>query len=499
MLSWPDLLASALVGTDRRPPAGLTGDDPARGLLDAAAALAVARRAGFRPVAGVPAPTTAPEDPARTAGDAAADRLTRLLESTIFDPDTRAELLVEWLVTAASRDIRVPGELLPMLIELARRRRELGPLVVAAGGARAGWLAAQHPDWRYLTGEPDDAGAADSSRWELGSTGQRAGYLAAFRRADPDAARELLAAGWADETPEDRATLLAALATGLSLADQELLEIALDDRRREVRGVALDLLGRLPGSAYQERMIARARGCLRRERGGITVVPPMRCDREMRRDGISPRPPVGVGERAWWLEEILARTPLSVWGDDGDAPARFLALRVADGWRGVVLRGLARATSVTRDPAWAGALVDALIAAPGARERPDDMLLVESLYAALPPGDLVRRAVEALRRGGTRRNAPGVDHLLELCPRPWPQPLVDAVFAALDQYARRSVPSWRVTELCQLAGVRLPAAAVDRVVTFAGSVAAVDGPMRRAAESLTDVLRFRYDMLEELR
>jgi len=288
-------------------------------------------------------------------------------------------------------------------------------------GASVGmWLAAQHPDWRYLTGEPDDAGAADPSRWELGTTGQRAGYLAAFRRADPDAARELLAAGWAEETPEDRATLLAVLATGLSLADQELLEIALDDRRREVRGVALDLLGRLPGSAYQERMIARALRCLRRERGGVTVVPPTRCDREMRHDGISPRPPAGVGERAWWLEEILARTPLSVWGDD---PARFLALRVADGWRGVVLRGLARATSVARDPAWAGALVDALIAAPGARERPDDMLLVESLYAALPPGDLVRRAVEALRRGGTRRNAPGVDHLLELCPRPWPPAL----------------------------------------------------------------------------
>jgi hypothetical protein len=520
MLSWPDLLASALVGTDRRPPTGVAGGDPATGLLDAAAALAIARRAGQQPVTGVPAPAPAPADPAPTAGAAAAERLTRLLETTIFDADTRGELLVEWLRTAADQGRRVPGELLPTLIELARRRRELRSLVVAAGGARVGWLAAQHPDWRYLTGEPD-AQLADHNRWELGTIGQRVEHLGVARRADPAAARELLAAGWAGETPDDRAALLAVLAIGLSIDDEELLEAALDDRRREVRGVALDLLGRLPGSAYQARMISRARACVRPAGGALAVTPPQHCDRDMQRDGISPRAPAGVGERAWWLEEVLARTPLATWGTD---PAGFLALRVADGWREVVLRGLARAASVSRDPAWAGALVDALLAAPGARERPDDMLLVESLYPALPPDELVSRAIEALRidpprRGGRRRDAPGVDHLLELCPRPWPEPLVEAVFAALHEYAGRSVPSWRVAELCQLAAVRLPVTATDRAAAFADAVTASadlvcadrrsrrlegsslldDGPIRQDVVAFAEILRFRNRMLEELR
>ncbi len=394
MLSWPDLLASALVGTDRRPPTGVAGGDAATGLLDAAAALALARRAGRRPVTGVPAPEPAPVDPAPTASAAAARRLSRLLETTIFDADTRGELLVEWLRVAAARGIRLPGELLPTLIELALRRRELRPLVIEAGGTRVRWLAVQYPGGRFLTGEPDPD-LADHNRWELGTIGQRVEHLAAVRRADPGAARDLLAAGWAGEAPDDRAALLAALATGLSLGDEEFLEAGLDDRRREVRGVALDLLGRLPGSAYQGRMISRARAYLRAEGGALMVAPPQQCDRDMQRDGVSPRPPAGVGERTWWLEEVLARTPLSTWGDD---PARFLGLSVAEGWREVVLRGLARAASVGRDPVWAGALIDALLATPGARERPDDMLLVESLYSSLPPDELVNRAVDALRR-----------------------------------------------------------------------------------------------------
>jgi hypothetical protein len=366
------------------------------------------------------------------------------------------------------------------------------------------WLAAQYPGGRFLTGEPDPD-LADHNRWELGTIGQRVEHLAAARRTDPATARELLAAGWAGETPDDRAALLATLATGLSLADEEFLEAALDDRRREVRGVALDLLGRLPGSAYQRRMISRARAYLRAAGGALTVTPPRQCDRDMQRDGVSPRPPAGVGERTWWLEEVLARTPLSTWGDD---PARFLGLRVANGWREVVLRGLARAASVGRDPVWAGALIDALLATPGARERPDDMLLVESLYPSLPPDELVNRAVDALRgdgprRAGRRRDAPGVDHLLELCPRPWPEPLVEAVFAALDQYADRAVPSWRVAELCQLAAVRLPPGAAGRAAAFADAVdrsgAFNDGPIRQDVVAFAEILRFRYRMLEELR
>src|SRR2546430_4655947 len=61
---WADVLASALVGVERRPVhSGLsTVDDSALGLLDAAAVLTAYRRAGVRPVDGVRVPSPAPDE-----------------------------------------------------------------------------------------------------------------------------------------------------------------------------------------------------------------------------------------------------------------------------------------------------------------------------------------------------------------------------------------------------------------------------------------------------
>ena len=56
-----------------------------------------------------------------------------------------------------------------------------------------------------------------------------------------------------DQKLRQRASLLAVLAPGLSLDDEEFLETALDDRAGEVREVARQLLSRLPGSAFRRR------------------------------------------------------------------------------------------------------------------------------------------------------------------------------------------------------------------------------------------------------
>lgn len=48
-LSWPELVTTALLGTDRRTPPGLPpGREAPAALLDAAAVAAVRRRAGLR-------------------------------------------------------------------------------------------------------------------------------------------------------------------------------------------------------------------------------------------------------------------------------------------------------------------------------------------------------------------------------------------------------------------------------------------------------------------
>src|SRR5262249_35073360 len=115
-----------------------------------------------------------------------------------------------------------------------------------AGRPRAAWRAAQRREWGSLAVSAAEAPADDVTGWELGSIGRRVGILAALRRRDPAAAREMLAKAWPTETPDDRAALLGALATGLSTGDEPLLETALDDRRKEVRVAAVELLALLP-------------------------------------------------------------------------------------------------------------------------------------------------------------------------------------------------------------------------------------------------------------
>jgi hypothetical protein len=497
--TWPEVLAAALVGTAR------TGAQ-ADALLDVAAAQALRRRAGVALVHAARLPVPAPADEARPVGPAAADRADALLAldrpgrevTPVREMSARLELLAEWLAAAGSAGRRLPAELVPALLDAGRRHRELRPFIVPVAGPLAAWLAGQRTDWAYAaTASPAPAGPDDDAAWELGPIASRVAYLRRLRRDDPRRARELLSAAWDGEPADDRALLLAALATGLGDQDEALLERALDDRRRQVRAVAADLLARLPDSGYARRMADRARACLdlsRPDRIGVT--PPQACDRSMVRDGIAPRPPAGLGERAWWLEETLARAPLRLWPE----PAALLGRRLGEEWEATIRRGLARAAATQRDGPWAAALVGPLTADVVARGRPDDRLLLEALYDALPSHDLAALATEALARGLAQATTVGIEHVLALCPRPWPPPVADAVFSAIaDQLERRS-GAWRLTALCELAALRLPAGFAPRAAALLDRQRSErpKDPSAAVVERFTATLKFRHDMLEEL-
>jgi hypothetical protein len=491
-------MASALVGTAR-------GGGDAEALLDAVAAHALRRRAGAALMPTEPPPAPAPVDDLATVGPAAAARADALLAldqasrdvTPVRDLAGRLELLAEWLAATAAAGRRLPPELVPALLDAGRRHRQLRPLIAPVAGPLAGWLAAQRADWSYASATlPVESPVDDHEVWELGAIGRRVAYLHRLRERDPARARTLLETAWEAEPPEHRAALLPALGTGLSGADEPLLERAMDDRRRQVRDAALELLARLPASRYAQRMAARAADCVQLRPTRIDVQPPAACDRSMRRDGIAPRPPAGTGARAWWLEEILARTPLPVWPE----PRELLARPVADSWAPTVRRGLARAAVTQRDRAWAAALVDPLTADVASHGRPDDRLLLEALYQALPADDLAGVATAALRRGLGEAREIGVEQVLALCPRPWPPAVAEAVFAALaDQLARPSA-AWRAAGLCELAALGFPAGAAPRVVALVDRLRS-DRPRDRglaAAERLAATLQFRHQMFKEL-
>jgi len=460
--TWQDLVTASLIGTERAEvpatgipgwPAGealgqdgraghtasqdgLSGQDglswdPAALLLDQAALLTVARRAGRTADEAEPLAAAGP-DPRPVASPAAGERLARILRGD--HPD----LLAEWLRAAAARGLRAPAQVLPALLDRCRRAGPADPglrrLVADAGGTRARWLAGLNPDWKWLADlSPDPAArAADAGTgeepgqratgarqpgdaWRLGDIGQRRGYLAALRAGDPGAARDLIAASWAAASASERVMFLRVLANepglvpdqpGLVAEDEPLLEAALDDRADDVHGWAGYLLATLPGSALGARMAARALRSVTVQAGTqgsyLVVRPPAGYDPALRRDGISPGPAAGrtsLAEPTRLVLEIVARTPLRTWADAFKmAPSAIVALRSGT-WAPVLFTGWSRAAIAQRDQEWmAGLINEAVSGRPPGTSSENEAL-----------SQLARRADPALGGpGGVPGPEPGV-------------------------------------------------------------------------------------------
>ena len=350
MSTWHDLVTASLIGTERSvvpavaipglPPAGDDTGDPAAVLLDRAALLTAARRAGRRPDRAEPLPVCE-LDSRPAVSPAAAARLARMLSGEYPD------LLAEWLAAVTARGLRSPLHLLPALLDRARRtgpaNAVLMRLVTEAGGARVSWLAGLNPDWE-VAAVPALAGP---DAWRLGDAGQRRSYLVGLLASDPDAARDMIRGGWDAAAPAERVMFLSALADGLDPADEPLLQAALDDRSEEVRSRAANLLARLPGSAFGQQIAGRALRCVHLEhaaRGPRLLVTP---------------PPAGPAQRdrTRLLFEVVAGTPLRTWTDAFGLTAAQVAALPSGAWAPVLFTGWSRAAIVQRDHDWMAALL----------------------------------------------------------------------------------------------------------------------------------------------
>ncbi|WP_433295449.1 DUF5691 domain-containing protein [Actinoplanes sp. CA-030573] len=474
----PDLLAAALVGTNRRPWPGEAG------LLESAAVALTRHRAGVTPAAGhapvpaAPAETTPPLPPATGV------RLIRILsDGASVGAQIAQELLAQWLAAAAAKGGHVPPVALPALLDAGRRNSLIRPALARVAGRRGVWLAGMRGDWRWLRDETVVVPESPAI-WATGTTGERLGYLTELRRADPARARELLATTWEQESSDDRARFLSAFATGLSLDDDPFLEQALDDRRKEVREAALDLLRGLAGSSLGRRMAARAADAVRLDtRGRLVVTPPEELDAGLRRDGVAATPARGLGVSAWLLEETLAGAPLATWSD----PVTMLRLARGNDWESALMHGWAKAAVAQNDAAWATALID---------ERAD--MLRESvrwdLHLVLPPDELARLAGEALLRDD------GLAHrLLSIHPGNWSDQLSAAVFETIAHRARTDRHTWQLGELCRAASLSMPpkwAEPVGRLAQQLDQEPAASSRVRPVAE-LARTLTFRHEMFQE--
>lgn len=527
---WEELVTSALLGTDRRtPPADIMvpGKEAPLALLDAAALHTVRRRAGLLPAPAAELPGRAPHDGRRTLPEKAGKRLAQLLADRSAPsgggrrgtaPDL-TELLPQWLAAANGHGYAVPAAALPALLDAARGRTDLRPQALAFAGPRGLWLARLNPDWKFaLRGAsggsalPDLADAEAVGRlWDEGLFAERVALLGAVRARDARAAPELLASTWSAERAEDRLMFLDSLRTGLSAADEPFLEQALADRSRNVRSTAAELLSALPGSALALRMATRAATCVSLDRGAggpgggpaVVVEAPHECDADMQRDGVTPVPPAGRGERSWWLGQLVEAAPLATWPDrlGGRTPAQIVALPVLDDWADELHAAWCRAAVRQQDAAWSAVLLGPPAVSPAAGPGASSIAERAKLLAALPAGERADWVAAFIAAHGLSE----AFQLLGVCAVPWSEPLGRAVVDALDIARDAGSYPWSFSGVMGLAERCLDPAEAARLELLTaipdepeGASPGAGGYWSEAFRRLVATLRLRADMLTEL-
>ena len=372
---WTALQQSALVGADRLAvPAILTTADAgtpasvqavqmalqqpaassAAQVLRASAVAAVLERAGWVPGSQIQlkAPLTAPAMPAP--------------ESRRAPDDAKLESLIEAIITEGPQDMlapsfafldqagqRLPHGLLVSALNQGRQSTELREWLLPVLGERGRWLATQNPQWAYAAGVQETADPEQI--WQEGSVAQRVSLLETERTSDPAKARARLEASLKELNAKERAPMVAALHAGLSMDDEPLLEKLLADRSKEVRENAAQLLTRLPDSAHSQRMTAWLQSMLSQDdKGEWQIEPPEQGNKDWERDGIALQLPTYVkGERAWWLQQLVALAPIDFWRQALDkSPEQLWEWSRRSDWKSALRQGWLRALDTQHDLRW---------------------------------------------------------------------------------------------------------------------------------------------------
>lgn len=403
--NWQELLSTALVGTGRSKPANLsTGSgldslwetleaDLEGTLLAKAVGLYLFRQSGAKPATTqLSGPLPAQADPRKRLSRRSQGHLKRMLRGDL------REVLPEFLAAVYRADLAIPPSLLPALLDCPNNpEQQLAVALVL--GPRGQWLAKQNPEWDWVGSNH----STPEQDWETGSGLQRIEALRQLRQTDPQKALGLLKSSWPSETPENRAEFLGSLETSLSIADEEFLETILDDKRKEVRKAAADLLARLPQSRLVARMTERVKALVHLEipkpKGLIgrlvgTTGPlslqvnfPESCDKAMQRDGIEQKNvPYGMGEKTWWLVQMVGMVPLKHWG----LPADWIA--AVNGESSALLGAWSEAAVRYGDTEWAEALLEHALVS-GNRN-----VLLHRLFDVLSPEQSQPMLIEALEK-----------------------------------------------------------------------------------------------------
>ena len=95
----------------------------------------------------------------------------------------------------------------------------------------------------------------------------------------------------------------------------------------------------------------------------IQLTLPDACSKAMEKDGIEPKPgpyqTKKLGERAWWLQQMIAALPPTWWNEHlSKPPSELLKLAGSSEWENILVEGWLQATLRCKDLNWVRALLE---------------------------------------------------------------------------------------------------------------------------------------------
>jgi hypothetical protein len=497
------LAATALIGTSRSggalppPPPGALGDAigavPNAGLLDVAAMVSNFSRCARNPILEVAKPPVAEPDELAVCSRAAGELLEQLIVS---GPQ---EVVAEWFELARRAKQRPPHRLLPRLLDYAAQHKAMRDLIVQCLDHRGQWLIKQ-PDapWRFAAAADEDV----ESVWETGNRDQRLAVLRRVRETNPSATVALVQSTWKDDAAEDRVAFVEVFRIGLSDADEPFLESCLDDRSKQARLVAADLLARLPNSQLVRRMIERVAPRLKfvpAESGSmlkmkkakharIEVTLPEDRTNDMIRDGIEGTKADGVGYRQNLMTQMLACVPPTHWSLAWNVPPRAcVEAAAASEFGSVLINGWTIACGRNPNVDWIHAIWSGQLAR---GERAPAMLL-----SSIPPQQANQLAAELLARKSVATQS--ISEMMRYLPGPLDADSARLLGKFIATEIKGNAYDAHLVSIIQSAGTRVPPALYTELSDLLHTDAERLPSYRSAIDSFFSTLGLRRDIHRE--
>ena len=463
-------------------------------LLAAAAILDVQQHAGYLPIKEeIKNKHTAPEEEYPYLPQAMEHRI-----PILFEKENHI-LLSEWLNHIIQAKQIIPPRYLIQFLDFGRNRTDLHTLIRHAGGQRALWLAQQNSDWRYLlqTDETQDG----NHIWLEGDRQSRLNYLGHLRQHNSGAAIDLLKNTWKREAARDRSKFLGSLQINLNIDDLPFLEHALDDRSKEVRSTALDLLTQLPESGLCQRMAQRIKAHIRLTKTmlGYTleITLPENLDDDAIRDGLArenfPSLSKKPGKRAGYLFQLIASTPLQRWhGFSNGNISLLIKMAGKTDWPDIMIAAWALAAWRQKNQAW----LLALLKYAGNTAEQGSINLTYKLN-----NDEKERYLIAQLQKGTRANVDLAHGILNQLPGTWSKSLsvtlIKAFLLPLPQISNK--PQYPLTEIIKLIATRAEPSLFPRVEAETKNILANrKHAWHNTLQQFLTTYQLRYYMIKEI-